>query len=200
VIGVVLAGGRGRRLGARSKAAVALAGRPLISYPLAVLTEISEPVAVVCKADTVLPPLPAVARRWEEPHGQRHPAVGIAHSLDRTGGPVLVVAADMPFLTVAVCHELLSVAATTPGAPAVVAESGGRLQPVLGIYRPDALPALRAAGDGSLTAAVEALGPALVEVASEVARSVNTPDELAAAERELGRGRGIARPGEPGRS
>ncbi len=183
--GAVLAGGLGRRLGAPSKPATPLAGRPLIAYPLAALAAACDPVAVVCKADTDLPPLPAGVGRWEEPEAPRHPAVGIAYALERAAGPVLVAAGDMPFVTARVCRELMKAAAAAPEAPAAIAESAGRLQPVLGVYRPDALPALRTAGEASLTAVVEALGPAVVEVPEGVTRSVNTPAERASAEREL---------------
>lgn len=183
--GAVLAGGRGRRLGAQSKPAASLAGRPLITYPLAALAAACHPVAVVCKRQTVLPALPEGVSRWDEPEASAHPAVGIAYALERAEGPVLVVAADMPFVTAQVCRDVVAAAAQTPGAPAVVAEAAGRLQPVLGVYRQDALPALRGAGDASLTSTVKTLGPALVEVSSQVARSVNTAEDLAAAEREL---------------
>jgi molybdopterin-guanine dinucleotide biosynthesis protein A len=52
-IGSVLAGGRGSRLGG-SKATVELAGRPLISYPLAALAAAGLDAFVVAKPDTPL--------------------------------------------------------------------------------------------------------------------------------------------------
>ena len=57
MIGAVLAGGAGSRLGAGSKAAVMVGERPLVSYPLAALASVCERVAVVCKPDTELPEL-----------------------------------------------------------------------------------------------------------------------------------------------
>jgi len=67
-----------------------------------------------------------------------------------------------------------------------VAEAGGRLEPLLGVYRPAALAALRAAAaDARLTVVVEGLGPVRVPVLAGAARSVNTPEQLAAAEAEL---------------
>lgn len=50
-LGVVLAGGRGSRLGG-AKATAELAGRPLISYPLAALAEAGLEAVVVAKPDT----------------------------------------------------------------------------------------------------------------------------------------------------
>ncbi len=185
MIGAVLAGGLGRRLGAPSKPAALLAGRPLIAYPIVALAVACDPVAVVCRADTALPELPDGVLRWDEPEGERHPAAGIVHALNRAAAPVLVCAADMPFITPAVCSSLVEAAAEAPEPAAVVAVAGGRLQPVLGIYRPAAIPALEAAGDAAMGAVVRGLAPALVEVPEAAVRSVNTPAELAAAEAEL---------------
>jgi molybdopterin-guanine dinucleotide biosynthesis protein A len=62
VIGVVLAGGEGKRLGGGSKAAAPLAGRPLVEYPLEALAEVCERVVIVCKRDTLLPELTGAER------------------------------------------------------------------------------------------------------------------------------------------
>ena len=188
-IGALLAGGLGRRLGGGGKAAIELAGRPLVAYPAAALGAACERVVVVCKRDTALPPLAGV-ERWEEPDEPRHPLTGIAHALQRAGVPVLVCAADMPFVTAEACEALLAAARASPegaaGPTAVVAASGGRIQPVLGVYRPESLARLLAAPlDAPLTATVAALAPLVVELPHRVTRSVNTAADLAAAEREL---------------
>ena len=181
MIGVVLAGGAGQRLGTGSKAAVELAGRPLISYPLAALAPVCESVAVVCKPDTELPDV-RPAERWDEPAEPRHPLAGIVHALERAGEPVLVCAADMPFVTADACQTLIR----SGRAIAAVAIAGGVLQPVLGVYAPDALETMRAAAaDAPLTATVEALDPVRVALAPALVASVNTPEELAAAEAAL---------------
>ena len=70
MIGVVLAGGAGRRLGRVSKSAALLGGRPLIEYPLSALSRVCELLAVVCKSGTRLPELPG-AERWEQPDRPR---------------------------------------------------------------------------------------------------------------------------------
>jgi molybdenum cofactor guanylyltransferase len=179
VIGAVLAGGEGRRLGAGSKAAVQLAGRPLVEYPLEALAAVCERVAVVCKRDTRLPEL-AGAERWDEPDEPRHPLTGIVHALETGGAPVLVCAADMPFVTVDACRTLIQGAA---GSPAVVASAAGVLQPTFGLYAPAALDVLRAAPpDAPLTRTVEALDPARVALPPSLVRSINTPEQLADAE------------------
>jgi molybdopterin-guanine dinucleotide biosynthesis protein A len=190
VIGCVLAGGLGRRLGA-PKAAAELAGRALISYPLTALEPICERVAVVCKRDTELPPLSA--ERWDEPDEPQHPIAGIVYALERAGGPVLVCAADMPFVTPDVCA--LVAAALGPGRAAAVAYGGERLQPLLAAYAPEGLEVLRSAPEGEpLTRTVEALEPVRVDVDADVVFNVNTPDDLAEAERRLRSGSSEARP------
>lgn len=184
MIGAVLAGGAGRRMRADDggKPMALLAGRPLVRYPLTALEAVCERVAVVCKPDTSLPALEGV-ERWEEPSEPRHPLTGIVHALERADGPVLVCAADMPFVTPEACRSLLSVAARAAEAPAAVAVGGERLQPLFGVYAPTALAALRAAeADAPLTMTVEALEPVRLALPERVLRSVDTPEDLAAAE------------------
>ena len=183
VIGALLAGGSGSRLGAGSKAAALVGGQPLASYPARALGEVCERVAVVCKRDTQLPDLPGT-ERWEEPDEPRHPLTGILHALATAGGPVLVCAADMPFVTADACRTLLQAAGATP---AVLATADGVLQPTFGLYAPAALEVLRAAPpDAPLTRTVEALDPARVALPAALVRSVNTPEDLAEAEALLG--------------
>jgi molybdopterin-guanine dinucleotide biosynthesis protein A len=171
VIGALLAGGSGSRLGAGSKAAALVGGQPLASYPVLALAAVCERVAVVCKRDTELPDLPGT-ERWDEPDEPRHPLTGIVHALETAGGPVLVCAADMPFVTVDACRTLLQAAGATPA---------------VGLYAPAALEVLRAAAlDAPLTRTVEALDPARVALPAALVRSVNTPEDLAEAEVLLG--------------
>jgi molybdopterin-guanine dinucleotide biosynthesis protein A len=92
----------------------------------------------------------------------------------------------MPFVTPEALRTLLAAGGTEPAAVAVAA---GVLQPVLALYSPAALPALRAAApDAPLTRTVEALDPARVALPPPLVRSVDTPEELAAAEAELSAG------------
>ena len=182
MIGALLAGGSGSRLGQDSKPAALLGGRPLASYPAAALAGVCERVAVVCKRDTELPDLPGT-ERWDEPDEPRHPLAGIVHALATADGPVLVCAADMPFVTADACRTLLQAAGS---APAVVATAGGILQPTFGLYAPAALAWFaEAAPDAPLTRTVEGLDPARVALPPALVRSVNTPEDLAEAEELL---------------
>lgn len=126
-VGIVLAGGGGRRLGGQ-KATALLAGRPLIRHVVdAVRAGGLEPVVVV-KADTALPELDC--RIVIEPDAPRHPLTGIVAGLRAIGAPGAVVCpTDMPFLT----GELLAwLEGVTE--PLAVVRAGGRVQPLLGRY------------------------------------------------------------------
>jgi molybdenum cofactor guanylyltransferase len=195
-IGVVLAGGAGRRIGG-AKATVALHGRPLIAYPLRALQAVLAEVVVVAKAGTELPPLPGVPV-WTEPDEPRHPLAGIVHALARAAPPagvaggetgglgaaraVLVCAGDLPFADPELV-ELL-VRADAGGALALVPRAGGRLQPLLARYEPTARAPLAAALGASgplpsLTDAVAALSPCVLELDDEQPFfNVNAPEDL----------------------
>jgi molybdopterin-guanine dinucleotide biosynthesis protein A len=186
-IGVVLAGGAGRRIGG-SKATVALRGVPLIVYPLRALQAVLAEVVVVAKAGSELPPLPGVPV-WTEPDEPRHPLAGLVHALERATPPeglgapraILVCAGDLPFVDPQLVERVAHLDAA--GAPALVPRAGGRLQPLLARYEPAAREPLAAAlarrPAPPLTAAVEALTPRVVELADETSFfNVNAPEDL----------------------
>jgi molybdenum cofactor guanylyltransferase len=189
-LGVVLAGGLGRRIGG-GKAMVALDRRPLISYPLEAVWRGLGNVTIVAKVDTELPSVPG-AMVWIEPSEPRHPMTGILHALSLAEGrPVVVCAADMPFVTPALIG---AIARADPGtAVAVVASAQGEVQPLLGCFQPTALPRLvEAARDPELRLrdAMSGLGPLLYEVEDpELLFNVNTPDDLLQAAAMLDRRR-----------
>jgi molybdopterin-guanine dinucleotide biosynthesis protein A len=186
-IGAILAGGRGRRIGG-SKGLVELAGRPLLQWPLESLQQVVRDIIVVAKPDTALPKLTG-AIPWSEPAEPRHPLMGIVAALRAARGrPVIVCAADMPFVSAA---TLLGIAeADARGAAAVVAvgSGGGDVHPLLARYEAAALPALEAGlGENApLRKTVQALGAARFEVADPVELfNVNTPEDLTRAEELL---------------
>jgi molybdopterin-guanine dinucleotide biosynthesis protein A len=178
-IGVVLAGGLGRRIGG-AKAVVELCGRPLISYPVAAMRAALPEVMVMAKADTQLPTLPGVTV-WIESDAAHHPLVGITEALGLAEGrPVLICAGDLPFVTSALIREI---ATADPGAaPAVVACVRGALQPLLAVYRPAAAPLLRRAlltGEPRLRDAVAAIEPRHIDVGDpDLLFNVNAPEDL----------------------
>ena len=173
--GAILAGGAGSRLGRVSKATVELEGRPLALHVAETLAEVCEGVGIVCKPDTELPDLPGV-ERWNEPAEPRHPLTGIVHALERAGGPVLVCAVDMPWVTADACRSLIEAA---PGGLAAIAVENGTPCPVFGVYAPAALEALRSSRDDApLHETVAALDPVRVALPPAVLRSINSAADL----------------------
>jgi molybdopterin-guanine dinucleotide biosynthesis protein A len=188
---VILAGGRGRRIGG-SKATVELNGRPLISYPLRAMGTALEDVVVLAKADTPLPELPGTAV-WIESHPKHHPLIGIVQALGLAGGRgVLVCAADLPFVTPMLIRRLA--VADPHGAPAVVAVTEGRMQPLFARYDAQVLRMLSVSpGERALREQIAVLGPRLLEVGDpEELFNVNAPEDLLRAAAILDRRRATA--------
>ncbi len=182
----ILAGGLSRRMGA-PKAAMDLAGRPLISYPIAAARGAGLEPLVVAKAATPLPPLGCPLIR--EPDEPVHPLAGIVAALEHLAAPAIVLACDLPLLPPALLSELA--ARRAPFAmPAVP-----RAQPLVARYSPELLPQLRAglARNEPLSLVAEGLGGDLLG-AGELARfgdpgwifaNVNDRAELEAIESRL---------------
>ncbi|MBS1678148.1 MAG: NTP transferase domain-containing protein [Actinobacteria bacterium] len=214
--GAVLAGGRGSRLGG-AKATAILAGRPLITYPLAALAAAGIDAFVVAKASSGLrgrPSAPTTGLKTTaargpgqrttapalgeveivtEPAEPTHPLVGIIAALRHAGAPLVILGCDFPFAP----PPLLRALAEAPE-PLVVPAPGSDPQPLVARWSPELLPALAAALDREepLRRTITALAPRLLDDA-ELARfgdpartffNVNTPADLREAERVVERG------------
>jgi molybdopterin-guanine dinucleotide biosynthesis protein A len=181
-IGVVLAGGRGRRIGG-DKAVVELEGRALIHYVLEALHEVCDDVVVTAKRGTILPSLAGSADLWIEPDEPRHPLTGVAHALSLAAGrPILAVAVDLPLIDAATLRAIVG-AGAEPGAAMVVAPLvHGRLQPLCALWLPRALDGLDAgvlAAGGRATEIAEELGVRAVDgLDPDAFYNVNAPEDL----------------------
>jgi molybdopterin-guanine dinucleotide biosynthesis protein A len=183
-LGVVLAGGRGSRLGG-AKPTAELAGRPLISYPLTALAEAGLEAFIVAKPGTELPPLDVGI--LTEPAEPVHPLAGIVAALRQTGRPLVVIGCDFPFVPAA----LLEALADAPE-PLVVPAPGAAPQPLVARWTPALLPAVEGALDreeplrrtvATLSACL--LGDAELAAFGDPAHAffnVNTPADLRLAE------------------
>jgi len=192
-IGVILAGGHGVRMGG-AKLTVALRGQPLIRYPLEVMRSVLGEVAVISKADILLPRMGATTV-WIEPDMLNHPLFGVVEALGLAAGrPVLVCPADFPFVTP---DLLAALAAQSPeGRPAVVAAAGGVPCPLLGCYQPAAAPLLSQAAHRGVSPeqTLAVLKPVLVEVGDETELfDIDTPDDLLQAAAMLDRIRPVVK-------
>jgi molybdenum cofactor guanylyltransferase len=182
----ILAGGRATRLGG-AKATAQLDGRPLIAYPIEAARSAELDPFVVAKPQSPLPALDCEVVR--EPQRPAHPLAGMIAALAAAPGAVVVVGCDMPFLTA----PLLRLVASLP--PPAVASVGGRLEPLLGVYDGSAAETFHRAleGEDPLRQVVAQLEPTEIGEArlerfgapERLIFSVNTPGDLALAERTL---------------
>jgi molybdenum cofactor guanylyltransferase len=188
--GIVLAGGRSRRMGA-DKASLALDGATLLQRCVDRLTPVVDQLVLVGAPGR---PLPAVASDLpihvvEDPVEGEGPLMGIAVGLATATAPVaVVVAVDMPLLEPALLRLLASRIDETHRWVIPIAD--GRPQPLCSAFATDALEVVRAhfeAGDRAPMAVATDLHayrmPAEEWTAADPeGRSflnVNTPEELA---------------------
>lgn len=193
IFGVILAGGRGRRMGGggADKALLPLAGRPLLSHVIARLGPQVERLALSANGDAGrfagfgLPVLPDRLGAG--------PLAGILAALEWAAplGATAVVSApvDGPFLPGDLCPRLC-LAAEGVGAGLSVAQAGGRLHPTFGLWPVALAPALAVfLGSGVKPKVLDftALAGAATADFAEAAGfdNLNTPEDLARAEAAL---------------
>jgi molybdopterin-guanine dinucleotide biosynthesis protein A len=192
VVGVILAGGRARRMGGGDKALAELAGRPLAAHVAERLSDHVAALALNANGDPArfaalgLPVLP------DPLPGRPGPLAGVLAALDWAVGQGAAAAvtapADTPFLPPDLVPRLR--AASDEGArPALAAGPAGGLHPLCALWPVRLAPALRAAlgrGAAKVRDFAADQGAATVAFASEAAFfNVNTPEDLAAARAEL---------------
>ncbi|MEE1929917.1 NTP transferase domain-containing protein [Streptomyces sp. TRM 70351] len=132
---IVLAGGAARRLGGADKPSVTVGGRTLLDRTLAACAGAGRTVVVGPRRPTGRP---VTWTREERPGGGPLPALaaGLRHV---TGPTVLVLSADLPFLTERSAHRLCADLAAAPDAECALAVHDGRDQPLLAAYRAEPL-------------------------------------------------------------
>ena len=169
-----------------SKAGVALAGTPLIQYPLRAMLAAGLDAVVLAKPRTDLPPLEAPV--WTEPEEPSHPLTGIVAALEQGRRPLVVCGCDLPFVP---ADLLAHLAERTE--PLVAVEAAGRVHPLIGRYAPELLGDLRDARDARdpLQDVVSNLRGKLLDVRrfgdpAVLTFNVNTPADLARAQELLG--------------
>lgn len=141
---IVLAGGKATRLGGLDKALLDVAGRPMLEWVLDACSGARATVAVGIERPT------SRAVTWtleDPPHGGPLAGIGAGlGALPADAERVVVLAADMPFMTSDAVSSLLT---SLPGHDAAVfTDDGGNVQPLAGVYHVRALTsALVACGD-----------------------------------------------------
>jgi molybdenum cofactor guanylyltransferase len=131
VSGVILAGGKGSRLGGVNKALLEVGGRPNIERVRAVLDPLCSEIVVVAN-DPALGGLRGVRTVFDaEPHAGVLPA--LAQGLDSAASDLaIVVACDMPFLSSEVLADQLRRCATVD---VVIPVVDGHPEPMHAVYR-----------------------------------------------------------------
>jgi molybdopterin-guanine dinucleotide biosynthesis protein A len=184
VTAVVLAGGTSRRFGS-DKLAASLGGSSVLDL---LLTELPAgwPVVLVGPRRATVRPDAVWVR--EEPSGGG-PLAGIAAAaLVVAADVVAVVGGDMPFAAPALTMLVAALHASEPDVGAAVANVNGRTNPLLAAYRADALRAALPVAPHGLPARTLLTVPHVeVAVPPDLARDVDTPDDLEAARTRLGR-------------
>lgn len=125
---IVLAGGQGRRLGGVSKPAIEIGGRRLLDIALEAVTGAARTIVV----GETLPTTRSVKWTREQPAGGGPVAALAAGLLLVTSETVVVLAADLPFVTPAAIKAL--VRAKADAAAAIAVDDTGRDQPLLACY------------------------------------------------------------------
>ncbi|MER6050811.1 molybdenum cofactor guanylyltransferase [Streptomyces sp. BHT-5-2] len=131
---IVLAGGAARRLGGADKPALPVGGRALLDRVLAACPDAAVSVVVGPARPTARP----VVQALEDPPGGG-PLAALDAGLRHTTAPtVLVLSADLPFLTAGTVRALLEAATAggdTPRDGALLRDAEGRDQPLVAAYR-----------------------------------------------------------------
>ena len=195
-LGILVAGGRGRRLSPEGPKAHATLGREtLLERALACLAPVCDGI-VIALSSKVPPPtaLPSGVTVALDPPGTRGPLAGLVAGMSaRPFEVALVLGVDFPLARSA---ALAALAARLGSRLAVVPEPGGRAQPLFAAYSGAARDPLARAlerGEAALVPAVMALDPVRLGDAELAALAgglenfinVNRPDDLAEARRRL---------------
>ncbi|MCX5082900.1 NTP transferase domain-containing protein [Streptomyces sp. NPDC001939] len=128
---VVLAGGAARRLGGTDKPAVRVGGRPLLDRVLAACATAATTVVVAEPRPTAHPV------RWtrEDPPGGGPVAALDAGLRATTADQVLVLSADLPFLSEQTVQSLLDALNAGTADGVLLTDADGRDQPLVAAYR-----------------------------------------------------------------
>lgn len=134
---VVLAGGKSSRLGA-DKALLELDGQPLIARTVQALATLSDDLIVVTNTPERFDPLGLAARLVTDERPDEGSLMGIYSGLKVARHPhAVVVACDMPFLSLPLLRYMLSLA---PDYDVVVPRLAGMLEPLHAVYSRACLP------------------------------------------------------------
>ncbi|MFI6312832.1 NTP transferase domain-containing protein [Nocardia fusca] len=194
---IVLAGGRASRMGGVDKPGLVVGGRSMLQTALTAVASLGRTVVVG-------PPRPELAAhivQTREPEPGSGPVAAVAAGLAALGAEpaprVVVLAADLPFLTDVAIDEL--VRCSDDFDAVFAADTAGRPQYLIGVWRTEQLAARLGELDSVINQPMKALVPLRTNiVALPGVDDCDTPGEIAAARTALGdRGTGASAPATP---
>ncbi|MFI2472481.1 NTP transferase domain-containing protein [Nocardia xishanensis] len=157
---IVLAGGRASRMGGVDKPAIVIGGRSMLDAALAAVAGRGRTVVVGPHRPELNPEIRQVR---EVPPGSGPVAAidaGLRALAGSTAPLVVVLAADMPFLTPSAIAELLRHEAESGAEAVFAADESGRPQYLIGVWRRSALGSALAELDSLINQPMKALVPA----------------------------------------
>lgn len=143
IIGLVLAGGTSSRLG-QDKVVLRYHNQTLLERAVRVLGTCCSRVVISCRDPHIVPPHLEIV---VDETGRIGPLGGIITALRQLGGPLLALACDLPLMDQSFLRKLITARARRPDSCLMTTwqERGSdRLQPLVAIYEPEALPLLEA--------------------------------------------------------
>ena len=184
---ILLAGGRGSRLGGADKPGITIGGRSLLATVTAAAADAgASRIVVVGSSRPGLPVHPVEFTSEQPPGAGPVPALraGIARVAEHW---LFLLAADLPFLRGPHLRALLAAATRTDAAGALLVDGQGRKQWLVSCWRSERVrSALAGYGGASLGGVLGQLGPEEVAIAQEPGQpppwlDCDTDEDLAAA-------------------
>ncbi len=193
ITGVILAGGRGRRMGGQDKGLIRFRGSPLASYALEALDSVAAHILINANRNREAYArfgYPVVSDRTDSFDG---PLAGLLSAMRAAETPyVLTVPCDSPLVTGQLLERLCRTMQET-GAELCAAHDGERLHPVFLLAErclADSLDRYLAKGQRKIDLWFEQHRLALADFSDhpELFANINTPEELAALENTISTG------------
>lgn len=190
IVGVILAGGRARRMGGRDKGLLTLAGQPLAAYAVRSLRpQVGE---IIINANRNISDYEALGYRVVSDCIDDFcgPLAGMLSAMNATDADyLLTVPCDSPLLPADYAHRMFAALAGEE-AELGVAHDGDRLQPVFALLSIQLLPSLRdylERGERKIDRWFARHRMALTDFSDnpQMFRNINTPEELTILEREI---------------
>ena len=185
---VVLAGGLARRMGGEDKGLIQLAGKPMVAHVVEAISPAVDSIVINANRNAEHYAAFGVEVVADQHAGHPGPLAGLAAGISALDTSlVFMCPCDSPFVSSSLVHRLID---GLGKADVAAAHDGQRLQPVFALVRRDCAASLArflASGERKIDRWFETEQFVSVDASAEVQafRNINTPEELAAAEKDI---------------